>query len=395
MRYGMGLAAGFVLWTAACQGGERRAPAKPFAVEEGRSQAPAWSPALTWRDDGARLFSRAPASAGDVQDALLICQFEVPQIITVHGALIQREAQLDPAFVLRAPGGRILRYPAGFNVTEGYFAIPRVTLAAGDAWSIALYDQGRMLMDAWAATLSTVYHGALVFSQASPRIQIECRALAGAALDSIVEEESATLRARLDSARAALAFDSSRRDGGFAQNPFTELIGRAEDLAALVGWQDPRVQEARAAVDSLLQAWDERARAAVVVLTEKDTPARSLPLVAALRAEGDGLALSLQNTGTAPLSLLGEVSRGGYSDTVAVPEGDSAPTPLVTLAGYWSPGEYLVLAPGAQVTLLLPGENEAHRVGPRFLFLSSATPSADGPATITAELFWLPVEAPR
>lgn len=371
-------------------GGPTPPPPKPFAVEEGLKQAPFWSEKLPQREDVQKLFEAATPHQGDLEKGVLFCRFQFPKTLTIQGRFVTREGRLDPVVGVEAPDGRYLLHRFGFNQQEVFLSLPLFDLKKGELWTMRIYDQGRLARDNWVATLKSTYNGELpfVFSQEDPKITIECRGTLRAPAEQMVEREAKALSKEAQELKARLSVDANEADGGFQKSKLPNLFEATEQLAALVGWQDPMLTGPVKEVNDVLASWGKTLKASLPGLSEGAALAESSLRVKVLsESEGQStLTLDWENKGASDLQVLARLSWLGASCSLEPPIEDDVPRPdaaAPVASNLLKAGEHRAIS----YTFLAPCSTRKRELEiPRLLFLEVMK----GGAIVESTLFWIP-----
>ncbi len=227
------------------------APGTPRSSEHARpkwAKDASYAPQLT---DPLDVFLAASPLRGDVAHALVICRFQsFNKMDTFAGD------DLRASLVLDGTPGRSANGPEDANLA--FVSAPLAKVAHGDMIRFEVWDRD-VFSDELITRTSVKYDaGPVVMSDTGA--SIECRALDGAALDREVKEHGA--RADRDARTLAGAkLDGRRPLWGWPTSDLTKQQGRAGDLAALVGWDDPRTVKrvvGLASAEAVLEAKRER-----------------------------------------------------------------------------------------------------------------------------------------
>jgi hypothetical protein len=257
-----------LLLSFAC-GGVGSSSQKRFAVEEGMSFAPSWgmnenkSRLLSsgsrppQRTDAQALFDNAKPISGNVDGVLLLCLMKLPGIHKLDGY----DSRVDPLLVFSAPDGAVLRYPSEFNVEQVFLTIPLLTLQSG-TYKLQVYDQARLGDSEIVGSLRGEYTGSLplIFQADGEKVSgltAECRGMDAAAVGSLFDKESALLKERIPQVKGSLSLAPGEKVNAVGYNrALFALYDETQQLAALAGWQDARVKEHVAGVETVRRAWD-------------------------------------------------------------------------------------------------------------------------------------------
>lgn len=297
-------------------------PPKPLDFEEAMKEAPRWVTALPRRDDEKELFEAATSSpTGDLQDVLLLCRFDFPETVTVHGRFMEWSGQLDPVVGIEAPDKSYSKYRFGFNQRTVYMAVPLIDLKSGETWKMRILDQGRLAQDNYVASLESTYAGKFpfLFSTQDPNITIECRTMEKSAQDAKADEEAKLIEAKLQKAEGAIKSEPGDK---MMRDDLRELQQDIEALAALVSFRDARVKKTVAKFDALLALWDEQLKSKLPDLSAGGALSALPTLNAKLsKVTADGvIKISLENKSADELwfdweTSVGNVSCGGGAKT--------------------------------------------------------------------------------
>ncbi len=204
---------------------------------------PHWGPQETYapmlaHDESVALFERAAAGPGErlqLEGATLACRLEVtfaerPSTASPH----DRAAELDLAFGFGANVAATDPHAArgiGSQASRtAFFVVPSVHLREGDAIDVLVNDRDRPLHRDYIDRLGAAYTGTVPLLMTGEHTHLECRELGDALLAEVVRD-------RLWSVDDALAEWTRAEIEG---SPTAAMHGLA-GVAALVGWDDPRV----------------------------------------------------------------------------------------------------------------------------------------------------------
>lgn len=196
------------------------------------------------------VFVRSAPIAGDVERAFVICRF---QSFNHHDAFagddLHVRAKLAALPEVAADG------PEDANL--GFASAPLVTLKKGDPLAFEVYDRDVFGMAVITKASATF---AAPFTYVDTGAAVECRALAGAALTDAVRSYGQ----KADVAVAKVAKDrvDPYSPDWSADHGDRQSAERATgDVAALLGWVDPRTQRRVAGLEAATDALDaQRAR---------------------------------------------------------------------------------------------------------------------------------------
>jgi hypothetical protein len=143
---------------------------------------------------------------------------------------------------------------------------PLVKLAVGDRVAVSARDSD-ILFDDDLGAATTTYAGVVPFEAKRGHLTLRCGALEPARLEPVVAEHLRLADRAIDKAVRGLRFDRDAWDWGAKLSGLPDAESAIDDVAALVGFADPRVERR---VD-----WLERARARL--------EAEAIPIVEELR----------------------------------------------------------------------------------------------------------------
>ena len=233
-------------------GAQARVPSAPDAVDEpeplperpgtpksSERARPAWAKDSAYAPqlgDALDAFVAAAPLRGDVTRGFVVCRIQsfnkmdtfAGDDLRVH--LTFADASGTPA---RAANG-----PEDANLA--FVTAPLATITHGDTLKFEVWD--RDVFDDELITRTQTRYDAGPLVLADTGASIECRALEGAALDRQVKLHGE----RADRAAHALAatkLDRHRPMWGWPDSEVGRVRARAADVAALVGWDDPRTKK--------------------------------------------------------------------------------------------------------------------------------------------------------
>lgn len=239
------------------------APASPLASKKARPEwatedlgvtPDAFAPQLSQPLD---VFVRSEPFAGPLDRTFVICRFQTfNKHDTFAGDDLHVRAKLGDVPEVRANG------PEDANL--GFASAPLVTLRSGDKLRFEVYDRDVFSMPT-ITKATTVF--AAPFSYVDEGAAVECRALT----DKSLAETTKTYGAKADTAIAKVA--SNRVDPyspeWSADRYVTAGAQRAtEDVAALLGWADPRAQRRVTALDAAKRSLEGQRDQAFAMLHE-------------------------------------------------------------------------------------------------------------------------------
>ena len=230
----------------------------PGTPESSQKAAPQWpgrtiagdigeyAPQLS---DGLQAFMAAtPLADAPVERALIVCRIQSSgKADTLSGDDLQVRAVLGTTPLVANDG------PEDANLA--FVSAPLATLKKGDAVHFEVYDRDVFDVHAIEKVRATWKGGQL--AARAPNATIECRQLAGAALQRLVSIRAA----RADASTAKLAsvgLDGRTYDWGFPAADLKTARQDVGDVAGLVGWDDARARRRVTALDKALAGIDAR-----------------------------------------------------------------------------------------------------------------------------------------
>jgi hypothetical protein len=175
-----------------------------------------------------RLFDGAIA-AKDEEARLIVCKMKT---ISVPGE------DADDVYALANIGKRTYkRFPRDF------MSFPLVRIAPNGMWSLSLWDVDWLSGDDWLSTVSFRRSGANVVRTVSPKLaetDLACTVHARPAIEKEFMTRWLTAMDELESMDRIVRIDLGKTHFGLERR--ATAVGAIEGMAALVGWDDPRMR---------------------------------------------------------------------------------------------------------------------------------------------------------
>lgn len=153
------------------------------------------------------------------------------------------------------------------SFSGGWFSVPLSSIALGERVSVTANDSDLLFDDA-LGSVSTTYQGKVPFEAKSGPLSLRCGVLEPARFEPLVASHLRAADLAIEKAIEGLRFDREQWDWGAKLSGLPRAEDAVDEVAALVGFADPRVLRR---VD-----WLERARAHL--------DRQAIPVVEALRA---------------------------------------------------------------------------------------------------------------
>ncbi|MFO0554450.1 MAG: hypothetical protein U0271_39070 [Polyangiaceae bacterium] len=221
---------------------EALAPGDDHAVpssqtwQASKDARPSWSrtdryaPAMMHDVD---LFAEAKAEvrADKLRDALIVCR-----MTTTRNADVFTAGELFGTLSV----GALPRHE--YENAKGYLVVsfPLAALDRGASISIGVTDKD-IIFDDSLGGVTLKYAGVLPLSGASNGVSLECRGLLRQAVEALAAEAMSSADKAVRQASADYEVDAAEFDWGFTNTGVLSAKTAVEDLAALLGWADPRV----------------------------------------------------------------------------------------------------------------------------------------------------------
>lgn len=150
-----------------------------------------------------------------------------------------------------------------------YFSVPRAPWAAGEKLTLSVWDRDVTTHEDAGTVTGTI--GNLPLLLPAPKMEVECRSWP----NETVEEKARALVTNVESAvrRARAAKPApGEREWGYERSGIGAAWRLIDDLAAHVGWEDPRVRAAGQDLEKAEADWTTAATASVAAETAKLPP---------------------------------------------------------------------------------------------------------------------------
>ena len=230
--------------------GDERGPTTPGTPRASAHARPAWAKDIGYAPqlrDALTVFLAASPTHGDVTRALVVCRIQSFNTMDTFAGDDLRVHVTFPETPMRANDG-----PEDANLA--FVSAPLASIAKGDVVRFDVWDRDTFGDE--LITRAQAKYDVGPFVLADKGASIECRALRGAALDRQVSDHGERVE-REGAVLAARPFDGRRPDWGFPGGALGDMAASVEDVAALVGWADPRTVkrvESLAAAEGALAA---------------------------------------------------------------------------------------------------------------------------------------------
>lgn len=223
--------------------GSDEPPTQPSTRADSELHAPTWAKGgldVLPPDEAAAIFASLGSelvAPGRLAGAVIVCRASVTRWIDNHGIFNAPDLSLT----LKLGDNPVVEARGPEDSHEMFVSMALATLAPDDTIRAQVRDRD-ILSDTRLGAPKGKYTGELPWTARGGRVTLECRALAGAALERVVSERLAICDRVLTDPNPAMEFSiESFVRFGYLVSGLGIRRGVLRRLATLVGWADPRL----------------------------------------------------------------------------------------------------------------------------------------------------------